>query len=152
MPLAALSAKVPMTERLRTQDDVPVGRLRGFRPRVRSIDSHADPASPLNLDKLIHERLRLAIVSALAVQEKLSFNDLKALLRTTDGNLSVHARKLEDAGYISCTKTFEGRLPRSEYSLTRAGRVALERYLGHMEALITATRAGAAKREERTPT
>ena len=137
-----------MTERLRTQDDVPVGRLRGFRPRVRSIDSHADPSSPLNLDKLIHERLRLAIVSSLAVQDKLSFNDLKTLLRTTDGNLSVHARKLEDAGYISCTKTFEGRLPRSEYSLTRAGRVALERYLGHMEALITVTRAGSAAKDE----
>lgn len=131
-----------MTERLRTQDDVPVGRLRGFRPRLRPMDSHDDPASPLNLDKLIHERLRLAIVSSLAVRDKLSFNDLKALLRTTDGNLSVHARKLEDAGHISCTKSFEGRLPRSEYSITRAGRVALERYLGHMEALIHATRAG----------
>jgi DNA-binding HxlR family transcriptional regulator len=115
---------------------------------VRSIDSHADPSSPLNLDKLIHERLRLAIVSALAVRDKLSFNDLKTLLRTTDGNLSVHARKLEDAGYISCTKTFEGRLPRSEYSLTRAGRVALDRYLGHMEALITATRAGSTRSVE----
>lgn len=142
-----------MTERVRTQDDVPVGRLRGFRPRVRSIDSHADPSSPLNLDKLIHERLRLAIVSALAVQEKLSFNDLKTLLRTTDGNLSVHARKLEDAGYITCTKTFEGRLPRSEYSLTRAGRVGLDRYLGHMEALIVATRAGSKRlAEEEVPT
>ena len=81
------------------------------------------------------------------MQDKLSFNDLKTLLRTTDGNLSVHARKLEDAGYISCTKTFEGRLPRSEYSLTRAGRVALDRYLGHMEALITVTRAGSAKQQ-----
>ncbi|MBA2353403.1 MAG: transcriptional regulator [Acidobacteria bacterium] len=131
-----------MTDRVRTQDDVPVGRLRGFRPRVRPIDSHDDPASPLNLDKLIHERLRLAIVSALAVRDKLSFNDLKAALRTTDGNLSVHARKLEDAGYISCTKSFEGRLPRSEYTLTRAGRVAFERYLGHMDALIRACRAG----------
>lgn len=133
-----------MTERDRTQDDVPVGRLRGFRPRLRAIDAHQDPASPLNLDKLIHERLRLALVSALAVRDKLSFNDLKAALRTTDGNLSVHARKLEDAGYISCTKSFEGRLPRSEYSLTRAGRVALDRYLGRMDALIRATRAGSA--------
>ena len=123
----------------------------GFPPAC-PIDSHADPSSPLNLDKLIHERLRLAIVSSLAVQDKLSFNDLKTLLRTTDGNLSVHARKLEDAGYISCTKTFEGRLPRSEYSLTRAGRVALDRYLGHMEALITVTRAGSAKHIEEATT
>jgi DNA-binding MarR family transcriptional regulator len=125
-----------MTERLRTQDDVPVGRLRGFRPRVRSIDSHADPSSPLNLDKLIHERLRLAIVSALAVQDKLSFNDLKTLLRTTDGNLSVHARKLEDAGYVACTKGFEGRLPKTEFSLTDPGRRAFKKYLDHMEAII----------------
>jgi len=129
-----------MTERLRTQDDVPVGRLRGFRPRVRPIDSHADPSSPLNLDKLIHERLRLAIVSALAVQDKLSFNDLKTLLRTTDGNLSVHARKLEEAGYISCTKSFEGRMPKTAYALTVPGRRAFERYLDHMEALIRAAR------------
>jgi DNA-binding HxlR family transcriptional regulator len=109
---------------------------------VRPGDSHDDPASPLNLDKLIHERLRLGIVTALAVHDKLSFNDLKALLRTTDGNLSVHARKLEDAGYLQCTKTFEGRMPRSEYALTRAGRVVLERYLGHMEAIIKVARAG----------
>jgi DNA-binding HxlR family transcriptional regulator len=129
-----------MTERLRTQDDVPVGRLRGFRPRVRSIDSHADPSSPLNLDKLIHERLRLAIVSALAVREKLSFNDLKTLLRTTDGNLSVHARKLETAGYVSSVRSFDGRMPRTEYRLTHAGRKALERYLETMEAIIRRAR------------
>ena len=135
-----------MTERLRTQDDVPVGRLRGFRPRVRSIDSHADPSSPLNLDKLIHERLRLAIVSSLAVQDKLSFNDLKTLLRTTDGNLSVHARRLEDAGYVHCDKTFAGRTPRTEYRLTAVGRRALEKYLEHMDALIKATRSA---RDER---
>jgi DNA-binding HxlR family transcriptional regulator len=115
---------------------------------VRSIDSHPDPTSPQNHHNHNNERQRHAIVSAQAVQDKLSFNDLKTLLRTTDGNLSVHARKLEDAGYISCTKTFEGRLPRSEYTLTRAGRVALERYLGHMEALITATRAGSAKQPD----
>ena len=102
--------------------------------------SHDDPASPLNLDKLIHERLRLGIVTALAVHDKLSFNDLKALLRTTDGNLSVHARKLEDAGYLHCTKTFEGRMPRSEYTLTRAGRVALEKYLNHMDAITRVAR------------
>ncbi len=88
------------------------------------------------LDRLIHERVRLAIVSALAVQDSLTFNELKALLDTSDGNVSVHARKLEDAGYISCTKGFDGRIPRTEYRLTAAGRTALERYLSHMEALI----------------
>src|SRR6476620_2380690 len=94
--------------------------------------------SPLELDRLIHERLRLGIISALAVNDRLSFNDLKALLQTTDGNLSVHARKLEDAQYISCDKTFENRMPRTEYRLTAAGRRALEKYLVHMEALIKA--------------
>ena len=98
---------------------------------------------PADLDRLIHERMRLAIVSALAVNETLTFNDLKKLLRTTDGNLSVHARKLEDAQYIACTKTFEGRLPKTQYRLTAPGRRALERYLSHMEALIKATREGA---------
>jgi DNA-binding HxlR family transcriptional regulator len=88
------------------------------------------------LDRLIHERLRLGIVSALAVNDNLTFNELKKLLQTTDGNLSVHARKLEDAQYIHCTKSFEGRLPRTEYRLTATGRRALERYLDHMEALI----------------
>ena len=92
------------------------------------------------LDRLIHERLRLGIVSALAVNEALGFNDLKALLGATDGNLSVHARKLEEAGYVECRKFFEGRLPRTEYRLTPAGRQALERYLDHMERLIRATR------------
>ncbi|MBX3131890.1 MAG: transcriptional regulator [Gemmatimonadaceae bacterium] len=88
------------------------------------------------LDKLIHERVRLALVSALAVHDSLTFSELKALLETTDGNVSVHARKLEDAGYIACKKGFDGRIPRTEYRLTAAGRRALERYLGHMEALI----------------
>jgi len=92
------------------------------------------------LDRLIHERLRLGIVSALAVNDTLSFSDLKKLMKTTDGNLSVHARKLEEADYISCTKSFEGRMPRTEYKLTPSGRRALERYLDHMEALIRATR------------
>jgi DNA-binding HxlR family transcriptional regulator len=92
-------------------------------------------SAPL-LDRLIHERLRLGIVSALAVNDTLTFNELKKLLQTTDGNLSVHARKLEDAQYIHCTKSFEGRLPRTEYRLTATGRRALERYLDHMEALI----------------
>lgn len=96
----------------------------------------------LALDRVIHERMRLAIVSALAVNPTLSFTELKALLKTTDGNLSVHARKLEDAGYIACSKSFEGRLPRTDYRLTAAGRRALEHYLSHMEALIEATRNG----------
>lgn len=96
--------------------------------------------SAVTLDRLIHERMRLGIVSALAVNESLSFNDLKKLLNTTDGNLSVHARKLEEAGYIGCSKYFEGRLPKTEYRLTAQGRQALERYLDHMEALIRATR------------
>jgi DNA-binding MarR family transcriptional regulator len=92
------------------------------------------------LDRLIHERLRLGIVSALAVNESLSFSDLKKLMNTTDGNLSVHARKLEEADYIACTKSFEGRMPKTQYRLTATGRRALERYLDHMEALIRATR------------
>jgi DNA-binding HxlR family transcriptional regulator len=92
------------------------------------------------LDRLIHERLRLGIVSALAVNETLSFNDLKALLKTTDGNLSVHARKLEEAGYVVVTKYFEGRMPKTDYRLTPIGRHALERYLEYMERLIRATR------------
>ncbi len=92
------------------------------------------------LDRLIHERMRLGIVSALAANETLSFNDLKKLLGTTDGNLSVHARKLEEAQYITCTKYFDGRIPKTEYRLTAAGRRALERYLDHMESLIRAMR------------
>ena len=100
----------------------------------------AGKGAALELDRVIHERMRLAIVSALAVNETLTFNDLKRLMNTTDGNLSVHARKLEDAAYITCTKSFEGRMPRTEYRLTPSGRRALERYLDHMEALIRATR------------
>lgn len=93
-----------------------------------------------HLDRLIHERLRLGIVSALTAHPVLSFTDLKRLLKTTDGNLSVHARKLEDAGYLSCSKSFEGRTPRTGYKLTAAGRRALEKYLDHMDAIIRATR------------
>jgi DNA-binding HxlR family transcriptional regulator len=93
-----------------------------------------------NLDRLIHERLRLGILSALSVNQSLTFNELKKLLDTTDGNLSVHARKLEEAAYVACTKSFEGRVPKTEYRLTAAGRRALERYLDHMEALIQAMR------------
>ncbi len=96
--------------------------------------------SATELDRVIHERIRLGIVSALAVNDILTFNDLKSLLETTDGNLSVHARKLEEADYVQCTKTFDGRVPRTEYRLTRSGRDALERYLAHMEALISAVR------------
>lgn len=96
----------------------------------------------LRLDRLIHERTRLAIVSALAVNESLTFTDLKQLLDVSDGNLSVHSRKLEDAGYVECEKTFENRIPKTSYRLTKTGRAAFERYLNHMEALIEATREG----------
>jgi DNA-binding transcriptional ArsR family regulator len=97
-------------------------------------------ATPASLDRLIHDRTRLAIVSALAAQETLSFSELKAATETTDGNLSVHARKLEDAGYVTCTKGFDGRLPRTEFGLTGAGRKALKKYLDHMEAIIQGAR------------
>jgi DNA-binding transcriptional ArsR family regulator len=102
----------------------------------------AAPRAALDLDRLIHERIRLGIVSALAVNDHLTFNDLKKLLKTTDGNLSVHARKLEEAGYVTCEKYFEGRVPKTEFRLTPPGRRALERYLDHMEAIIQATRVG----------
>jgi len=98
------------------------------------------PAGAQKLDRLVHERLRLGILSALSVNETLAFNELKKLLETTDGNLSVHARKLEEAGYISCSKSFEGRMPKTEYRITQSGRRALERYLDHMESLIQAMR------------
>ncbi len=100
----------------------------------------ADPAAR-DFDRLVYERIRLGILSALAVNKNLSFSELKDLLKTSDGNLSVHARKLEDAGYVDCRKTFEERHPKTEYRLTPRGRKALERYLDHMEALIEATRA-----------
>ena len=109
---------------------------------VEAIRNPAREAVPADLDRLIHERIRLGIVSALAVNRSLTFNELKALLKTSDGNLSVHARKLEEAVYIVCTKSFDGRLPKTEYRLVAAGRRALERYLNHMEALIRATREG----------
>lgn len=122
----------------------------GVRGRGRSVSGRAlrelpggvGDESPLALDRLIHERLRLGIVTALAVNEALTFVELKGLLQTTDGNLSVHARRLEEAGYVSTTKDFEGRPPRTEYRLTRAGRHALDRYLDQMDALIKATRQG----------
>ena len=120
------------TERIRSREkeEVQVDRPRSAEETARS------------LDRLIHERTRLGILSALAVNDSLSFNDLKKLIGATDGNLSVHARKLEDAGYIACTKSFTGRVPKTEYRLATAGRKALERYLDHMEALIRATREG----------
>jgi DNA-binding HxlR family transcriptional regulator len=107
--------------------------------RLAGIPGMTDAGGP-DLDRLIHERVRLGIVSALAVNETLAFNDLKALLGVTDGNLSAHARKLEDAGYLDCLKGYDGRVPRTEYRLTDEGRSALENYLEHMEALIRAVR------------
>lgn len=112
----------------------PKARLKVIRGRA--------PEEAQALDRLIHERTRLAIVSALAVNNSLSFNELKALLKVTDGNLSVHARKLEEARYLNCAKSFVGRLPRTEYRLTAAGRRALARYLDHLEALLQAARGG----------
>lgn len=100
----------------------------------------AGDTAPTEFDRLIHERIRLGIVSALAVNESLTFSDLKGMLNTTDGNLSVHARRLEEADYIECRKSFQGRVPRTEYRLTQRGRKALEEYLDHMESLIQAVR------------
>lgn len=107
---------------------------------LRSVRGKAEADGPMALDRLIHERMRLGILSALAVNERMSFGDLKTLLKTTDGNLSVHARKLEEAEYVLCEKSFEGRVPKTEYVITAAGRRALERYLDHMESLIRAAR------------
>jgi len=109
--------------------------------KLQAVPSGVQAAlSAPKLDRLIHERLRLGILSALSVNQSLTFNELKKLLDTTDGNLSVHARKLEEAAYVACTKSFEGRMPKTEYRLTAAGRKALERYLDHMEALIQSMR------------
>ena len=116
------------------------GRARGAPAPLRTVRGKAKVEGPLALDRLIHERIRLGILSALAATDAVSFNDLKKLLETTDGNLSVHARKLEEANYIACTKSFENRMPKTEYSITAAGRRAFERYLDHMEALIRAAR------------
>lgn len=109
-------------------------------PGLSAVRGERASRSSLELDRLIHERVRLAIVSALAVNESLTFNELKHLLGTTDGNLSVHARRLEEAGYVECLKSFAGRLPRTEFRLTAVGREALESYLSHMEGLIRSTR------------
>jgi len=108
--------------------------------QARQLRSRAARSSPAEVDRLIHERIRLGMVSALAVNESLSFNDLKKLLKTTDGNLSVHARRLEEAVYVVCVKSFVGRVPKTVYRLTATGRQALERYLDDMEALIESMR------------
>ena len=118
-------------------------RGEGGRARTKRLDTmegRLPEAGAAQLDRLVHERIRLGILSALAVNASLSFSELKKLLKTSDGNLSVHARKLEDAGYIACTKSFDGRFPRTEYQLSPRGKRALERYLDHMEALIRAMR------------
>jgi len=121
-----------------TAQPVPEARA-GSRDATREL-TQPSPQIP-DLDRLIHERIRLGIVSALAAAKSpLTFNDLKSLLKTTDGNLSVHARKLEEAKYIACAKSFEGRVPRTEYSLTPSGRRAFEKYLDHMEAIIQAAK------------
>ena len=127
----------------RSRESAVAGRESVVESRKATIDSRRMAASSraaVDLDRVIHERLRLGIVSALAVNDRLSFNELKRLLDTTDGNLSVHARKLEDAEYIACEKSFAGRVPKTEYRLTAAGRRALEKYLAHMEAIIKAVR------------
>lgn len=120
----------------------PSPRRRGSRQGegLRQVDGQGPAAGVPELDRLIHERMRLAIVSALAATDSLGFNELKKLVGATDGNLSVHARKLEDAGYVVCQKRFEGRVPKTEFRLTAEGREALERYVDHMEALIRAVR------------
>jgi DNA-binding MarR family transcriptional regulator len=118
----------------------PSSEQSGGSPSLDAVPGRPTEAGALDLDRLIHERVRLGIVSALAVNGSLSFTDLRDLLGTTDGNLSAHARRLEDAGYIVCEKSFEGRTPRTEYGLTETGRKELDAYLDHMEAIIEATR------------
>ena len=129
-----------MRAKLGTATAERISRPHAQEPRLATLrGENQGPVAP-SLDRLIHERMRLGIVSALAANVSLTFNELKALLRTTDGNLSVHARKLEEAAYIHCTKMFDGRLPKTRYRLTAAGRRAFERYLDHMESLIRAAR------------
>ena len=131
----ATARKLYSEESMDGSSDVPTGSagLSG---------SSASPAGPLQLDALIHERVRLGIVSALSVHERLAFTELRQVLATTDGNLSAHARKLEDAGYIECRKSFSGRVPRTDYALTSLGKARLKEYVAHMEALIRMTREG----------
>ena len=123
-------AKSNLAKKLESSEDTP-------KPQLKKVEKAAETVSS-ELDKVIHERMRLGIISALAANEVLSFTDLKNLLNTTDGNISVHARKLEDAGYLECLKSFNGRVPLTEYKITNAGREALNSYLNHMEALINA--------------
>ena len=131
----ATARKLDSEESMDGSSDVPTGSagLSG---------SSASPAGPLQLDALIHERVRLGIVSALSVHERLAFTELRQVLDTTDGNLSAHARKLEDAGSIECRKSFSGRVPRTDYALTSLGKARLKEYVAHMEALIRMTREG----------
>ncbi|MFN0170031.1 MAG: winged helix-turn-helix domain-containing protein [Bryobacteraceae bacterium] len=119
---------------LRAKKGAPAG------PRLEALAGKGRAMNAAELDGVIHERMRLGIVSALAANDSLSFNELKALLHATDGNVSVHARRLEEAGYVDCRKSFEGRMPKTEYRLTAAGRRALEQYIEHMETLIRAVR------------
>jgi DNA-binding HxlR family transcriptional regulator len=133
---AAVAAVVPVTDQDEQQQQSAKDRK-----RAAAAATAAQSKVP-KLDRVIHERIRLGIVSALAANEHVTFNDLKKLLSTTDGNLSVHARKLEEAGYVICTKSFEGRMPKTEYRLTEDGRSAFSRYLSHMEALIQVARSG----------
>jgi DNA-binding HxlR family transcriptional regulator len=125
-----------VAERSRARSGHPPG------DRARAPAANRTPARLPDLDRLIHERIRLGIVSALAANEPLTFAELKRLLETTDGNLSVHARKLEEAGYVACVKRFEARVPRTEFRLTRAGREAFEKYLAHLDALVRWARKG----------
>lgn len=128
------------------------GKQEGRAPvRIRHEAKRSPEGVPERLDRLIHERIRLGIVSALAANESLTFNELKELMKTSDGNLSVHARKLEEADYIHCSKTFERRMPKTEYRLTEAGRRALENYLNHMEAIIQAARVQGLKSKVQSP-
>jgi DNA-binding transcriptional ArsR family regulator len=130
---AGSAARVPANE--------PVSRdSRSGPASARSAPAIKPRAQARDLDRLVHDRTRLAIVSALAANEELTFTELKAITETTDGNLSVHTRKLEDAGYVSCTKGFEGRTPRTVFALTAGGRKALQKYLDHMEAIISHAR------------
>jgi len=135
---SAARERAPSKDPASGHDDASGKARRG----LRALEGHEGALEPGQIDGLIHQRVRLGIVSALAVSDALSFKELKQVLHTTDGNLSVHARKLEEAGYVKCSKKFKDRVPRSEYRLTASGRKALRRYLDHMAALIEATREG----------
>ncbi len=128
------------TAMARTAEAAAAGKPRTSKSTKAANEQETVEQALPNLDRIIHERMRLGIISALAVNESLTFNELKKLLQTTDGNLSVHARRLEEVKYVECTKSFEGRMPKTEYKLSATGRKAFERYLDHMEALIQALR------------